>query len=857
MSELNALVTQALSDFIRPVVLIDVKPDPSGKVSGRFRSGALVFGFLITDKKVTYKPLSSRGDSSDEAIAAYSASYLLGMYGPKFNAQREDAAAKRKCATGYSCGATCISLKKECGKVPASSIGKERLRKIAAIAAGAKDPSRGLGKFNQKTAAVAAFSIEQKRNALAEGLRAARTANQQAKAAAAAKAAKAAAAAAKPKPQPKPATPATPKAPKATKPKVEKETDPHTPANGEPLEQTGFHALPIRKRLNEITTEDQSIEIMRGVLKGIPVLVGSPEEHVLHLLAFSDPYPDKAKGNKAFAIEWRKNKILQYVDIENITKRLEAEGVDPAAARKTATRWAENVSSMVTRETHPMHVERVRKATAKARLAAAKAAAGGIKILKDHPYVQGAALSRQDIKDLAASLPDRDAQGKPIDYGTNRLNLMTKDNIKRYVSDANTSQIRNILTPLQNHYGADKGFDPALVLLAEKRGISNAKPQLVKGQGSLHQATNVKLDDDGKPVILYRGVRSPELISGARPDTAWTAEFVKNDAMTGMRGIYGNGYYFAGSNGAKAKEQKAELRKKLQNPALHGKFRPKPDAFDDPAEGVADFYAGSRGDEGLRNQEAGAPGIVTATALRKDAKVIGYNSALTKCAEQVLEMSKGGASQKELFLMSNVGRWAMANGYDAIMEPNGDGGKVPFYIVLNRSALLVASQTKGVTDSAMVRNQRALNTEIKNGVIADNIYSALKQGRTEDAMQTLKTLSDMQFDVSQSQQALKKSENMRYWQESHHETLINDKTKAFMEKHRPALIHIALDHQLGIQGDTGDLETAVKSYLKGVTQEIHREHRTKGKALWTAGHKGGFRITADSLRRLRAALGYA
>jgi hypothetical protein len=59
------------------------------------------------------------------------------MTRPSFAAlqQRIDA-AKRKCVTGYSCGAGCISMNKRCLKTPGSPAGKQKMKRVLALAAG-------------------------------------------------------------------------------------------------------------------------------------------------------------------------------------------------------------------------------------------------------------------------------------------------------------------------------------------------------------------------------------------------------------------------------------------------------------------------------------------------------------------------------------------------------------------------------------------------------------------------------------------------------------------------------------------------------------------------------------------------
>jgi len=44
--------------------------------------------------------------------------------------------ARKKCGVGYSCGSTCITVRKECLVRPGSAIGKGRLKRLLALAAG-------------------------------------------------------------------------------------------------------------------------------------------------------------------------------------------------------------------------------------------------------------------------------------------------------------------------------------------------------------------------------------------------------------------------------------------------------------------------------------------------------------------------------------------------------------------------------------------------------------------------------------------------------------------------------------------------------------------------------------------------
>jgi len=80
-------------------------------------------------------------------------------------------ALKRKCSTGYGCGSACISLRKECRTSPGSSIGKERMKRLLALAVGEKLPQRGIAPVRAQEAAGLAAGIGQQRGAKAAQLR--------------------------------------------------------------------------------------------------------------------------------------------------------------------------------------------------------------------------------------------------------------------------------------------------------------------------------------------------------------------------------------------------------------------------------------------------------------------------------------------------------------------------------------------------------------------------------------------------------------------------------------------------------------------------------------------------------------
>jgi hypothetical protein len=128
--------------------------------------------------------------------------------------QRIDA-LKRQCRTGYSCGSTCISLRKECRTSPGSAIGKERLKRLLALAAGGASSQRGIAPVKAKEAGELAEGIATRRGEKAGQLRGVRqqAAAEKAQAAQAAEAAAKAAAQAR---QPRPSAGDRPMAPAGT-----------------------------------------------------------------------------------------------------------------------------------------------------------------------------------------------------------------------------------------------------------------------------------------------------------------------------------------------------------------------------------------------------------------------------------------------------------------------------------------------------------------------------------------------------------------------------------------------------------------------------------------------------------------
>lgn len=87
--------------------------------------------------------------------------------------QRLDA-LRRRCSTGYGCGSACISLRKECRTTPGAAIGKQRLQRLLALAAGAPSGQRGIARVKATEAADLAGGITARRGQQAAQLRSAR-----------------------------------------------------------------------------------------------------------------------------------------------------------------------------------------------------------------------------------------------------------------------------------------------------------------------------------------------------------------------------------------------------------------------------------------------------------------------------------------------------------------------------------------------------------------------------------------------------------------------------------------------------------------------------------------------------------
>ena len=100
-------------------------------------------------------------------------------------------AVRRKCTTGYSCGSTCITVKKECRSEGAAATSKERIARLEQLARGEIKPA-GIGVPKPAQAAAMAAGLRSARSSKAQELLSLRKTAREAKAAEAAAKAKAA-----------------------------------------------------------------------------------------------------------------------------------------------------------------------------------------------------------------------------------------------------------------------------------------------------------------------------------------------------------------------------------------------------------------------------------------------------------------------------------------------------------------------------------------------------------------------------------------------------------------------------------------------------------------------------------------
>jgi len=163
---ITAPLTAALAASLPGAAVLswDRQHAPQGQsLTGQVAAAGLVYQFRVDGDAVRFRP--AWNVDTDATWAARSEGFLAAR-GHRLDFRDTRAkgmsATKRRCTTGYGCGATCISVNKECVIRAASAIGKERLRRLQELVSQG-DPNAG-----KKQAAVQA-GRNQKAKGLQEG----------------------------------------------------------------------------------------------------------------------------------------------------------------------------------------------------------------------------------------------------------------------------------------------------------------------------------------------------------------------------------------------------------------------------------------------------------------------------------------------------------------------------------------------------------------------------------------------------------------------------------------------------------------------------------------------------------------
>jgi hypothetical protein len=181
----------------------------------------------------------------------------------------------------------------------------------------------------------------------------------------------------------------------------------------------------------------------------------------------------------------------------------------------------------------------------------------------------------------------------------------------------------------------------------------NAKPELVAKRADLEKRNDLITNNNGKPLIMYRGVLSEEFADQFRG--------VGKDGGTHFagKGIFGNGTYAASAT---------------------------PKGDDIQAQKTAKEYAGW----------GATPPMVTAFGLRKDANVVDFNSGpMEKRYDDFSRWAtdiKSSASQKTGLPVEDIGHAAAIMGVHAYRVPQDE--KEDYWVILNRGAVVAAADAQ-------------------------------------------------------------------------------------------------------------------------------------------------------------------
>lgn len=205
---------------------------------------------------------------------------------------------------------------------------------------------------------------------------------------------------------------------------------------------------------------------------------------------------------------------------------------------------------------------------------------------------------------------------------------------------------------------------PSLSSLYERQGF-NSKPQVVPKASDLDRMPGLMKSPEGKTVVAYRGVTSPEFalqFKGGGPE---------GDIHFPGKGVFGNGSYAA-----------AEPFRKPPSPGKASIFR----TTGDSPQKIASNYTNLWDEEAhtdLRRE-------VTAFAFRGDARVATFETEKEFNSWKVKTLAE--AKSETGYPFNDIGAAAAAMGYHAYNIPVLDSSD--YWVVLNRGAIVVAADSE-------------------------------------------------------------------------------------------------------------------------------------------------------------------
>lgn len=162
----SPMLQNLLAEVLPDARVLDWRQDGGGH-AGRMAADGLVYRFRVDGDGVGYRPAwegveqrgwQIRSDSFLELRAPAARMDFRQGSGPT-------AGQKRRCTSGYSCGAACISLQKECRISPSSAMGKARLRRLQQLAGAGDKAAEATASQVSAARDVAAGERQKERNA--------------------------------------------------------------------------------------------------------------------------------------------------------------------------------------------------------------------------------------------------------------------------------------------------------------------------------------------------------------------------------------------------------------------------------------------------------------------------------------------------------------------------------------------------------------------------------------------------------------------------------------------------------------------------------------------------------------------